>query len=494
MIPAEIRFTQGTTDIGTANFILAVEKTPHADGTTDGTQETMANLETRLQAEIDGLDDRIEALENAEESGLTQQEKNLILTLFSKAAYAEDDASTAYDALEALWTVATKTVTYSLSHVTSSNTATSVESGQRYTTTLTATESYSINSVTVTMGGVDVTATYYNSGTITIPSVTGNIVITASAVLEVSSLSAVYTQSGTVYDTDSLDSLKSDLVVTATYPDSSTAVIDSADYNLSGTLAEGTSTVTVAYDGKTATFNVTVSHLSITAINLPYGAYIDTEYVPTAFNLKYLIGVQYLNADYDYTQTSRPFAGVNRLPASTTATEVYWHVYFMNGTGNNTPQNSQAIQYGYNAYKNPDHYIIQLRTANGDTSANVSNLTTTPFYFFVADGESKIRANEDLDESLVTGTFAITNGAYSLTATTAEAPIDSFWIGKVNQCGSRTIAEFEGGVKIFCFKVWDENDNLLVNMHPAMSGSAIGMYDSVRNKFCEAQGTGAYLS
>ena len=64
MIPAEIRFTQGTTDIGTANFILAVEKTPHADGTTDGTQETMQNLETRLQGEIDGLDDRVTTLEN----------------------------------------------------------------------------------------------------------------------------------------------------------------------------------------------------------------------------------------------------------------------------------------------------------------------------------------------------------------------------------------------------------------------------------------------
>lgn len=124
----------------------------------------------------------------------------------------------------------------------------------------------------------------------------------------------------------------------------------------------------------------------------------------------------------------------------------------------------------------------------------MSNLTTTPFYFFVSDGESKIRANEELTESLVTGTFASTDAADSLTATTAEAPIDSFWIGKVNQKGSKTIAEFEGGVKIFCFKVWDENDNLLVDMHPAMSGDAIGMYDSVRAKFCEAQGTGAYLS
>ena len=73
------------------------------------------------------------------------------------------------------------------------------------------------------------------------------------------SISAVYTQSGTVYDTDSLDSLKADLVVTATYDDSTTATVPSTDYVLSGTLAEGTSTITVSYGGKTATFTVTVT-------------------------------------------------------------------------------------------------------------------------------------------------------------------------------------------------------------------------------------------
>lgn len=71
------------------------------------------------------------------------------------------------------------------------------------------------------------------------------------------SISAVYTQSGTVYDTDSLDSLKDDLVVTAHYSDSTSQTV--ADYTLSGTLAEGTSTITVTYSGKTSTFNVTVS-------------------------------------------------------------------------------------------------------------------------------------------------------------------------------------------------------------------------------------------
>lgn len=72
------------------------------------------------------------------------------------------------------------------------------------------------------------------------------------------SIAAVYTQSGTVYNTDSLDSLKADLVVTAYYDDGTTADVTST-CTLSGTLAEGTSTITAEYNGKTATFTVTVT-------------------------------------------------------------------------------------------------------------------------------------------------------------------------------------------------------------------------------------------
>ena len=71
------------------------------------------------------------------------------------------------------------------------------------------------------------------------------------------SISAVYTQSGTVYDTDTLDSLKPSLVVTANYSDSSTQTV--TNYTLSGTLTAGTSTITVTYGGKTTTFSVTVT-------------------------------------------------------------------------------------------------------------------------------------------------------------------------------------------------------------------------------------------
>lgn len=89
------------------------------------------------------------------------------------------------------------------------------------------------------------------------------------------SISAVYTQSGTVYDTDTLDSLRDDLVVTAHYDDSSSEVVTT--YTLSGTLAEGTSTITVTYGGKTTSFNVTVTErlTSISAVYTQSGAVYD---------------------------------------------------------------------------------------------------------------------------------------------------------------------------------------------------------------------------
>lgn len=80
--------------------------------------------------------------------------------------------------------------------------------------------------------------------------------------IAITSISAVYTQSGTVYDIDSLDVLQADLVVTASY-DNGTSVVVSG-YTLSGELTTGTSTITVTYQGKTATFFVTVSQYVVT--------------------------------------------------------------------------------------------------------------------------------------------------------------------------------------------------------------------------------------
>lgn len=76
------------------------------------------------------------------------------------------------------------------------------------------------------------------------------------------SISAVYTQSGTVTTATPLDDLRDDLVVTANYDGGTTEVV--SDYLLSGVLTAGTSTVTVTYSGKTTTFTVTVTEVDNT--------------------------------------------------------------------------------------------------------------------------------------------------------------------------------------------------------------------------------------
>lgn len=74
-------------------------------------------------------------------------------------------------------------VTKNLTQCASSNPRGYVIDGQSYVTTLTANMGYGIDSVTILMGGVDV-STYYKDGIISIPEVTGDIVITATAVAQ----------------------------------------------------------------------------------------------------------------------------------------------------------------------------------------------------------------------------------------------------------------------------------------------------------------------
>lgn len=78
-------------------------------------------------------------------------------------------------------TVTTYSVTNSLTNVTNSNPAAFVNGGASYTATLAANSGYTLNSVTVTMGGTDVTSSVYSDGSVNIANVTGNVVITATA-------------------------------------------------------------------------------------------------------------------------------------------------------------------------------------------------------------------------------------------------------------------------------------------------------------------------
>ena len=130
---------------------------------------------------------------------------------------------------------------------------------------LTFTSSNYSNTQAVTVTGVADSSSYSNKNSVITLSSTGvssktvNVtLVNTDAEPTISSISAVYTQGNTVvYPTTSLDSLKNNLVVTANYTNSTSTTV--TGYTLSGTLTEGTSTITVTYSGKTTTFNVNVS-------------------------------------------------------------------------------------------------------------------------------------------------------------------------------------------------------------------------------------------
>lgn len=75
--------------------------------------------------------------------------------------------------------VPTYTVTKNGNNVTFDNQIDEVTENQPYSVGITANSGYAIDSVTITMGGTDVSR-YYSGGNITIPNVTGNIVITVT--------------------------------------------------------------------------------------------------------------------------------------------------------------------------------------------------------------------------------------------------------------------------------------------------------------------------
>ena len=71
-----------------------------------------------------------------------------------------------------------------LTNVASSNSKATISEGKTYTTTLSPTGTFKkLGTITVTMGGVDISASAVSGSTITIASVTGNITITCAAVI-----------------------------------------------------------------------------------------------------------------------------------------------------------------------------------------------------------------------------------------------------------------------------------------------------------------------
>lgn len=162
--------------------------------------DRLSALKAAIDAKGDPTDEQIQTavdsyLSGIAISGISAEEKQVFLTLFKAAAYTIDVSGTIAE-LETLWggTVepddpvvpTTYTITNTLTNATNDNTTSVITEGVSYTATITADEGYTLTgaAVSVTMGGTDITADAYVDGVITIASVTGNVVITVTAVEE----------------------------------------------------------------------------------------------------------------------------------------------------------------------------------------------------------------------------------------------------------------------------------------------------------------------
>lgn len=97
----------------------------------------------------------------------------------------------------------TKSITNNLTGCTTSNSTTSVAVNESYSATITPNSGYTLTTLTVTMGGVDITSTAVSGSTISIASVTGDVVITAFAEAQASYTNLVRTSidsDGSVYN------------------------------------------------------------------------------------------------------------------------------------------------------------------------------------------------------------------------------------------------------------------------------------------------------
>lgn len=334
--PAELKIEAGGQSIGTANFTMYVEPSPHPDGTTDGTteeartvlaqcaqyaQEAQEAAEaasgdyteirsdvddlsadvSQIKADLEDLDERVEALESdSGGSGLSSTQKQTLMNVINAlgGAFTTPSAQNLVDAFNSAWNVAvtgislnkstltftaltsetliatlspsdatgtvtwvssntsvatvdsngtvavvgngtatitascggysatcavtvsgiaaTYTVTYNLTGCESSNPQTMAEEGSTFTANITPVVGYLLpfTAYTVTMGGIDITASAWSNGIVSIAEVTGDIVISATATVDSRTLLYAWDLTRSLVDT--VDNTEATLINTVT--------------------------------------------------------------------------------------------------------------------------------------------------------------------------------------------------------------------------------------------------------------------------------------
>lgn len=167
----------------------------------------------------------------------------------------------------------TYNITNTLSNATNSNTATSISSGSNYLATISPDANYNIKSITVTMGGTDITSSAVNGNTISIGNVTGDIVITVTTESSSKPCTNISLNNNTLEFTNKSDIQK--LIVTLIPADTTDSVTwESNNVNVAKVnngvvtpVGNGNCIITARCGSKSATCNITVN-VTIPTVNL----------------------------------------------------------------------------------------------------------------------------------------------------------------------------------------------------------------------------------
>ena len=200
-------------------------------------------------------------------------------------------------------------------------------------------------------------------------------------------------------------------------------------------------------------------------------AYIDTDWIMTDPKEKIVVGVQL--SETNPTNTVTAFLGVN---ADSAFSSIYTAIELSQKTGQIS---GDRIGIGWGAYQPQDGFVARHQ----------EDLKSEIHYVSLTNGEQKLWNDEDMN-SLYTGQFASNTQEYTMEA--SRIPPFPLWLFRSNiqdvAYQSATKKTYRSpGVKISCFKVYDGDGILTVNMRAAKRSNdgVVGFYDTVRKRFFE---------
>lgn len=458
-----------------------------ATQTQNAAQEIITDRE-QINTNKEGVAQLKEDIKNLKEngSGLTETSSKLLIKVLRNGLYA-NDMSEDIDTLEIELgaNIVSYAIANNLTNATNNNVETSIKEGFSYSASIVADLGYILSNVTVTMGGNDITSEVYSGGVINIPSVTGNIIITATAIVSETTMYSITNTFTNVSTDNPSTSVEENGGYSANLTPTSGYLLESVTVTMGGVDITSSAYANGVVTISSVTGNVAIIAIAsepqseevvlLKSITGDGASYIDTEFIMDSFDYRYEFDIQ-TNESSDFNKDYPKgyfFFGADMYNVGTAYHSVLGYLsgktqLSFDVNGSNSKGGSWNIatffadQIGYCVCKNG---FAQVYTDAEHTTAPNWNSATTG----ASDDESKLPI---IPLYLFTVNYnSGTNG------------------GNVSQRGYNTPKK----MTLYNFRVYQDSTNTLAHEFlPARQGAKIGMYDTVTQKFHENKGGGTF--